>query len=183
MHRGHAAATATAEPSVGPTDQLVRQFVSGAVTPDAFLIGLRRILRQSRDATGTHASPEEVQQDQPKEPASCGLPGQTTAPAQKRGRGPDLETSRERVKLREKLASELAAIREQVRVWTTLANLKGKYPKYEIWKLLSESEQEELLNGGFKPRAYAGHLVLREHGLTSLETLRKDRQKLRKAGE
>ena len=46
--------------------------------------------------------------------------------------------------------------------------------------MLSDVEQKELLDGDFRPKAYAASLVLRKFGLTSLETLRTDRKILRK---
>jgi hypothetical protein len=174
---------AAAEPLLDPTDELVRQFANGSVAPDAFLLGLRGILRRARQATGVLSIPEEAAHDQPEATASAGMREEAAIASRKRERGPDLETSRKRIELWDKLASELATIFKQVRHHATVPMLKARYPGFEIWERLSESEQAELPAGRFKPRAYAGHLVLRAYGLTSLEALRKDRQKLRKAGE
>jgi hypothetical protein len=117
-------------------------------------------------------------------------PGAVARPAanQKRtirgvGRGPDLETSGERIALLNQLSRELAAVHREVKKYTTAEKLKAKYPGFRLWELLSEPEQRELLDGQFKPRAYARSLTLRQYGLTSSSTLKKDRKKLREAQE
>jgi hypothetical protein len=117
-------------------------------------------------------------------------PGAVARPAanQKRtirgiGRGPDLETSRERIALYNQLSRELAAVHREVKKYTSVERLKTKYPSYRLWEMLSEPEQRELLGGEFKPRAYAQSLTLRQYGLTSPSTLKKDRKKLREAQE
>lgn len=81
----------------------------------------------------------------------------------------------------DRLAVELATIRQVTRKYTSLQGLKQKYPGFLLWSILTEAEQRELLSEDFRPRAYAGNLVLRRYGLAGLETLRKDRAKLRKA--
>jgi hypothetical protein len=117
-------------------------------------------------------------------------PGAVARPAagQKRtirgsGRGPDLETSGERIALCNQLSTELAAVHREVKKCTTVEKLKTKYPSYRLWEMLSEPEQRELLDGEFTPRAYARSLTLRQYGLTSPSTLKKDRKKLREARE
>jgi hypothetical protein len=101
--------------------------------------------------------------------------------SRKRVRGPHLAVHRERVELWDKLAEELAHIWRATRKYATVQGLKEKYPDFEIWKLLPDPEQRELLDGNFKPKAYAGSLVLQKHALTSLETLRKSRKLVRNA--
>ncbi len=97
-------------------------------------------------------------------------------------RTPDIETSRERITLRNKLATELATIKPDLGRYCTPDHLKKKYPKFELWDILQPSEIQELIDGDqVKPTAYAGNLALRKYGLTSLHTIKKDQQKLRKA--
>lgn len=100
-----------------------------------------------------------------------------------RGRTPDIETSRERIALFDQLSAELATIHREVKKFTTVEKLKTKYPGFKVWEMLSQAEQRDLLGGGFRPRSYAGHITLRKYGLTSLSTLKKDRNKLRNAQE
>jgi hypothetical protein len=97
------------------------------------------------------------------------------------GRGPDLETSAQRIALCDQLSTELATIHLEVKKFTTVEKVKTKYPTYRLWEMLSEKEQRELLDVEFKPRAYARSLTLRQYGLISLSTLKKDRKKLREA--
>jgi len=100
----------------------------------------------------------------------------------RRERGPDLRTSRERVALEDKLRAELGSLKDVIgKRYSTLADLKKEFPNFELWNLLSKAEQEELLTEEFKPRAYARSLAMRKYGLTSSETIKKDRQKLRRA--
>jgi hypothetical protein len=98
-----------------------------------------------------------------------------------RGRGPNLEISRRRVELEDNLRSELATVALELRQPTDLSKLRKKFPNFQIWRQLSDPEQESLLNEPFKTTAYARLLVLRHFGLTSEETLKKDRKKLRTA--
>lgn len=99
----------------------------------------------------------------------------------RQGRGPKLEISRQRVELEDKLCTELATVHFELRQPTSLVELRKKFPDFQIWRRLSGPEQESLLNEAFKPKAYAKRLVLQEFGLTSEETLKKDRKKLRAA--
>jgi hypothetical protein len=95
---------------------------------------------------------------------------------------PDLETSRERVGLADKLASELALIKQEAKRYSTVESVKKKYPKFMLWSHIENAQLKELLDGEpFTPRAYADSLTLAKYGLTSRETIRKDRQKLRRA--
>jgi hypothetical protein len=101
--------------------------------------------------------------------------------ASRQGRGPKLEISRQRVELEDKLCTELATVHFELRQPTSLPELRKKFPDFQIWRRLSAPEQESLLNEAFKPKAYAKRLVLQEFGLTSEETLKKDRKKLKAA--
>ena len=98
-------------------------------------------------------------------------------------RGPNLAISRERQDLLKVLTTELTAIYQAVQTNVSLAELRSKFPKFRIWDLLSDREQSDLLNAEFKPRAMAKSIVMREYGITSEETLKKDRQKLRRFGK
>lgn len=97
----------------------------------------------------------------------------------KRSRGPDYRTSQERQNLRQKLVTELATIHQQLGKGLSLNDLHDRYPDFTLWDLLSPREQAELLTEEFRPRSYADSLVLRRYGLTSVDTLKKDRLKLR----
>ena len=66
---------------------------------------------------------------------------------------------------------------------TTLDELKKTYPEFELWQILSAQEQEELLTVEFREKTYARRLVMREFGFTSLDTLKKDRKKLRRTAK
>lgn len=101
--------------------------------------------------------------------------------AVRRNRGPNLNRIRERIALGEKLTSELATVVFELRQMPKLADLRQKFPDFRIWELLSPQEQEDLITKEFKPKGYAQRLVLRNYGLTSEETLKKDKAKLRRA--
>ena len=106
-----------------------------------------------------------------------------TSHASRRDRGPNLEVSRQRIELTEKLRGELATIVLELQQPRTLGELQKKFPAFQIWHRLSGPEQEALLKEPIKPKAYAQQLVLRHYGLTSEETLKKDRKKLKRAAE
>jgi hypothetical protein len=109
-------------------------------------------------------------------------PGQVPrSRASRRDRGPNLEICRQRIELEDNLRSELATVVLELQQPTSLSELQKKFPNFQIWRQLSVPEQESLLNEPFKPKAYAQRLVLRYFGLTSEETLKKDRKKLRAA--
>jgi hypothetical protein len=106
----------------------------------------------------------------------------SSPPASPPRRTPDLESSRKRIELVKKLAQELATIKPELSRFCTPSELKGKYPNLSLWDHLQAAELKELTDGvAFTPRAYAENLTLRKFGITSRETLKKDRQKLRKA--
>ena len=100
----------------------------------------------------------------------------------KRERGPDYQRIQKRVDFEDKLVSELGMIQSKISVTASinLALLKREFPDFELWKLLSQQQQEELLTEDFKPRMYARTLAMAKFGLTSRETIKKDRQRLRK---
>jgi len=97
-------------------------------------------------------------------------------------RTPDLDSSRERLALVGTLARELAIIKQELKGYCTVDGLKRKHPKFTLWTLIEDSQIKALVDGeAFVPKAYAENLTLSKFGLTSRETLKKDRQKLRKA--
>jgi hypothetical protein len=99
---------------------------------------------------------------------------------QNRRRTPDIQLSRERLSLLDKLVGELTTVFQQKDKATSVEALKRKYPNFELWKQLSQPEQVELLTEDFIPKAYAKTLVKRKYGLLSDETVKNDREKLRK---
>ena len=97
-------------------------------------------------------------------------------------RTPDLKSSRERIELVTTLARELATLKPDLSRFSSAEGLKKKYPDFILWGHLQDAELKELVDGSaFKPKAYAETLTLRKFGLTSRDTLKKDRSKLRKA--
>jgi hypothetical protein len=169
-----------AETLLDQADQLHRDFVNRAVQPDVGLLKLRSILLECLQASSPLSSPSRFPMPSTEVTAQPGLEQQTVPGSRKRVRRPNLELSRRRVEQWEELSWELATIREQTNRYVTIDGLKTRYPRFKLWQILPESEQRELPNGDFNPKAFAGRLVLRQYGLTSLETLRKDRQKLQK---
>jgi hypothetical protein len=99
-------------------------------------------------------------------------------------RTPDLKSSRERLALVDILQRELAIIKKEVNGYCTVEGLKRKYPTFTVWSHLEDWQLKALVDGEeFAPKAYAENLTLMKFGLTSRETLKKDRRKLRKAKE
>ena len=99
-------------------------------------------------------------------------------------RTPDLRSSRERVELANTLARELAIIKQEIAGYCTAEELKRKHPNFALWNHIEDSQVQALVDGEeFTPKAYAENLTLTKFGLTSRETLKKDRRKLRKAGK
>ena len=154
-----------------------------------FLLRLDTLLRDARDkAYGERASLSTPQLEPPaKEPMDSDLafvnrPDDESGKnlqLPKRHRGPDYETSRERIDLVKTLVGELTTIFQQRDKKGSVEALRKKYPKFQLWKRLPASEHHDLL-GDFKPKVFAENLVLRKYGLTSRETLKADRKKLRK---
>jgi hypothetical protein len=105
--------------------------------------------------------------------------GQSAIPRLQRTRVPDLQLSAERIALVKTLRRELAAIAIEILNQPTLHDLREKFPEFRIWRELSGPEQEDLLKEAFKPLPYAKTLALRHFGVTSAETLKKDRKKLK----
>ena len=80
------------------------------------------------------------------------------------------------------LARELATIKQDLDGYCTAEGLKAKHPKFVLWDNLEPAEIKELADGmNFATKAYAENLTLRKFGLSSRETLKKDRRKLRGA--
>jgi hypothetical protein len=97
-------------------------------------------------------------------------------------RTPDIQSSRDRINLITALATELAAIKQDLNGYCTVEILKKKHPHFVLWQHISDAEIIALIDGEpFKPRAWAENLTLKKFGLTSRETFKKDRRKLRKA--
>ena len=97
-------------------------------------------------------------------------------------RTPDLQSSRARVDLVSTLASELATIKHDLNGFCTAESLKKKHPEFVLWGYITDIEIKELVDGtAFTPKAWAENLTLRKFGLTSRETIKKDRKKLRQA--
>jgi hypothetical protein len=100
----------------------------------------------------------------------------------RRKRKPDLGTSRERIHFAETLARELATIKTELTSYWTPDALRKKYSDFTLWAQLRPEELKEITDGvAFMPKAYADNLTLRKFGLTSRETLKKDRSKLKQA--
>jgi hypothetical protein len=99
-------------------------------------------------------------------------------------RTPDIDSSRERLALVEVLARELAIVKQELKAYCDVQILKRKYPKFTLWTHIEDSQIKALVDGAeFTPKAYAENLTLTKFGLTSRETLKKDRRKLRHATE
>jgi hypothetical protein len=80
------------------------------------------------------------------------------------------------------LQRELAIVKQELKVYCTVDRLKRKHPKFTLWTLIEDSQLKALVDGEeFTPKAYAENLTLMKFGLTSRETLKKDRRKLRTA--
>ena len=97
-------------------------------------------------------------------------------------RVPDVKLSRERLNVCNRLARELATIKQALKGYVTPEALRKKYPDLALWEHLADTDLTELIGGTeFTPKAYAENLTLRAFGITSRETLKKDRQKVRAA--
>jgi hypothetical protein len=99
-------------------------------------------------------------------------------------RTPDLQSSIERINLVDALARELATIKQDVKSFRTASDLKQRHPDFGLWTHIDAAETKDLANGvAFTPKAYAENLTLRKFGITSRETLKKDRRKIRNANK
>jgi hypothetical protein len=106
----------------------------------------------------------------------------TTSAQERSPRVPDLQTSNDRLCFLDKLTRELATIKLDLKRYHTADELKRKHPEFVLWEQVSDAELKELVAGiSFTPRAYAENLTLRKFGITSRETLKKDRRKIRNA--
>jgi hypothetical protein len=95
---------------------------------------------------------------------------------------PALRRSRERAKLCETLVDELRTIYCRGQRYCTVEQLKRDYPNFVLWSHIADHELRRLLSGDeFRPRDLAKRLTLRAYNLTSLDTLKDDRRKIRKA--
>ena len=144
------------------------------------------LLLTDDSAPGTsETSPTQPASDQPAATTAAGDGGaDVLSPEEQEGHAKRIKRIRQaRIEMWNQLAKELTTIQQANRGYTDLPGLKRKYPRFKLWSILSEAEQGELLSIEFRPRTYAGNLVLRQYGLTSLETLKKDRLRLRKADQ
>jgi len=97
-------------------------------------------------------------------------------------RRPDVDTSRKRIAFLEEIRSELVTLKQALHPRSTGASLKVKFPNFRIWKLLGKDELKQIVEGEqFSPKAFAENLTLRKFGITHAGTLKKDRQKIRRA--
>src|SRR5215469_17490864 len=95
---------------------------------------------------------------------------------------PTLRRSRERAKLCETLIDELKTIYRRSKRYCTVDQLKHEYPDFVLWSHIKDHELRRLLGGDeFRHRDFAKHLTLRAYNLTSLDTLKDDRRRIRKA--
>ena len=171
---------------------------SSGTIPDLCAASAAYCLRRARDEIRSRLIGRSEQASRIMEPlASVAQPVSETNPISRvpvRGnhppsrpprRKPDVKTSQERLALLTQLEQELATINQTVnaRTATTLAALRRRYPKFQIWKLKpSGIDLNGLLDGETRPRTFAVSLVLRHYGITSRGTLYKDRRKLKAAG-
>ena len=96
---------------------------------------------------------------------------------------PALRKSRERAKLCETLIDELRIIYRRCQTYCTVEQLKHDYPNFVLWSHITDHEVRRLLSGDeFQPRNFAKRIALRACNLTSLDTFKDDRRKIRKAG-
>ena len=102
-----------------------------------------------------------------------------SSPEGQRERGPNKKKHRERVELEDVLISELAAVREQQNLACTLDELRKRFRDFRLWTVLAQTEQAELIEKEFKPKAYARILTARQFGVRE-ETIKKSRQILKR---
>jgi len=99
-------------------------------------------------------------------------------------RKPDLKTSRDRLAFLELAAAELATLKQDLKKHCTAKGLKARHPKFTIWKHIPKQELQELIDGTpFWPKTFAESLALRKFGITSRETLKKDRRKINRSNQ
>lgn len=97
-------------------------------------------------------------------------------------RQPDVTLSKKRVEFEDSIATELATVKLGLnRAWT-LEDLKQRHRTFQVWNWLNEVELNEIIKSRrFLPKARAKRITMQAFGLTSPETLKKDRQKVRHA--
>ena len=148
------------------------------VQPDIFVLKVRGLMHRASQLFLTEDVNSAVSPATKAEAEPSPVPMELVEKDRPR-RTPDIETSRQRIALYDRLGRELATIHHEVKKHTTVEKLKTKLPGFKLWGMLSPMQQHELLDGEFKPRAYAGNLTIESYGLTSLSTFKKDRKKLR----
>jgi hypothetical protein len=143
-------------------------------TPDTLIANMRAVVEPVLSKPlGELAAPEHAA-SQPRDVVE-------TAVAKVPRRTPDIEKSRERLAFFDSVATELATIKQDLKGYYTAKSLKQSHPKFVLWKLISKKELQEIVNGEtFFPRTFAENLTLRKFGITSRETLKKDRYKIRR---
>jgi len=154
-------------------------FERGGTMPDVQTPNLNQLGESAEitPAATEQGGDQEPKRDLHREDSSLGTPDPTRP-----RRTPDLQSSRERISLSDALARELATIKQEVKRFRTAEDLKRRYPDFILWDHIDAVEVKDLAYGtAFTPKAYAERLALRKFGLTSRETLKKDRRKLRAA--
>jgi hypothetical protein len=150
--------------------------------PDGSVVGVIQLGSIYRVIEKSSVTWRRLRASQPGNPTIVHERPEVPAPPISLRRTPDIQTSRERIKMVDKLAYELAIIKPEVQKYCTVETLKQKYPKFTLWTIIEDSQIKELVEGEpFSPKAFAELLTLNKYGLTSRETLKKDRRKLRKA--
>jgi hypothetical protein len=95
----------------------------------------------------------------------------------RRKRSPDKNKHSERVEFEDGLRSELTAILTRIEESSpTISELRERFPEFRLWTILSNIEQNELLETEFKPGPYARILTARKFGVGA-EAIKKSRQK------
>jgi hypothetical protein len=170
------------EQRAAQTTGAIVDFAAGhsSAQPPASLADPSRVAAQDDPTGGEGGRNERSATDTPV--ANSPKPPILTANKTTPRRTPDFQSSRDRLDLVTALARELATIKQESAAYCTAEGLKQKHPEFILWKHIDEAEIKELADGiAFTPKAYAETLTLRKFGITSRETLKKDRRKLRKA--
>jgi hypothetical protein len=149
-------------------------------TPDALTANIRTV--EERALSQWPGKPEAPNDAASQLPRVVGTVEPGRASRIPRRRTPDLEKSRERLAFLGVAATELATIKQDLKGHCTAKILKNKHPRFVIWEYLSKQELQEIVDGeAFAPRTFAENLTLRKFGITSRETLKKDRHKIKRA--
>ena len=142
-------------------------------------VGLSRIIAEESTKLEIEARKLEYQSSRKPRDESQTTKTHSETQAATRERGPDIKTSKDRVEFEDGLRSELATLSPLLKGYTTVRDLRERHPNFELWKLLSNQEQQELLTEPFKPRAYARTLTARQFAVTKW-AIEKDRPKLKR---